>query len=169
MARKPSPPPYVELHAASAFSFLDGASLPEDLAERAAALEMPAVALADANGVYASPRFHKAAKETGIKALVGAEVVLADEPSLFLQSRGRFGPLGLVPDPKAPLPRGVDSQARLTLLVAERAGYRNLCRLLTTAARGHAKGEARISWDLLAEHTSGLHCLTGGEEGPLAR
>ena len=168
MARKPSPPPYAELHAASAFSFLDGASLPEDLAEQAAALELPAVALADANGVYASPRFHKAAKQAGVKALVGAEVVLAEEPSLF-QSRARFGPLGLVPDPKAPVPRGVDSQARLTLLVAERAGYRNLCRLLTTAARGRTKGEARIPWDLLAEHAAGLHCLTGGEEGPLAR
>ena len=57
-----SPPPYAELHAASAFSFLDGASLPEDLVERAAALGLPAVALVDANGVYAAPRFFQAAK-----------------------------------------------------------------------------------------------------------
>jgi len=164
-----APPPYVELHAASAFSFLDGASLPEDLVDRATALELPAVALVDAGGVYAAPRFYQAAKAAGVKALVGAEVVLEDEPSLF-HKRARFGPLGLVPDPKADaLTRAVDSQARLTLLVESRAGYKNLCKLLTAAARGRPKGEARIPWDLLAEHAAGLHCLTGGDEGPLAR
>jgi error-prone DNA polymerase len=167
MARKGAPLPYAELHAASAFSFLDGASLPEDLVERAAALELPAVALVDANGVYAAPRFYQAARQAGIKALVGAEVALDEEPSLY-QTRVRSGPLGLVPDPDDPV-RAVDAQARLTLLVASRAGYRNLCRLLTAAARGRAKGEARVSRDLLAEHAAGLHCLTGGEEGPLAR
>src|SRR6185295_2226083 len=167
MGRKTAPPPYAELHAASAFSFLDGASLPEDLAERAAALELPAMALVDTNGVYAAPRFYKTAKQAGIKALVGAEVALEDEPSLY-EKRARFGPLGLVPEPGAES-RTVDSQPRLTLLVASRAGYRNLCRLLTAAAGGRAKGEARVSRDLLAEHAAGLHCLTGGEEGPLAR
>ncbi len=172
MARKTkaaTPPPYAELHAASAFSFLDGASLPEDLIERAAALELPAVALVDANGVYAAPRFHNAAKQAGIKALVGAEMTLEDEPSLF-QQRARLGPIGLVPDPKPGVERrGVDTQARLTLLAASQTGYRNLCRLATAAARGRVKGEARVSWDLLAEHAGGLHCLTGGDEGPLAR
>src|SRR5947207_12085573 len=115
MGRKTSPPPYAELHAASAFSFLDGASLPEDLAERAAALELPAAALVDASGVYAAPRFYQAARQAGIKALVGAEVALEDEPSLYRQ-QARRGPLGLVPEPAAagsPL-RTVDSQARLT-------------------------------------------------------
>src|SRR5947208_14466928 len=141
MARRSSPPPYAELHAASAFSFLDGASLPEDLVDRAAALELPAVALVDANGVYAAPRFFKAAKEAGIKPLVGAEVVLEDEPSLC-QARGRFGPLGLVPDPRNDTARAVDTQARLTLLAADRTGYRNLRKLLTAAARGRGKGDA---------------------------
>src|SRR5512147_2248239 len=78
-ARAPSrekAPAYAELHAASAFSFLDGASLPEDLVEEAARREIPAVALVDRNGVYGAPRFYKAAKEAGIKALVGAEVTL---------------------------------------------------------------------------------------------
>ena len=167
MRRTSPPPPYAELHAASAFSFLDGASLPEDLVERAAALELPAMALVDANGVYAAPRFFQAAKQAGIKPLVGAEVVLEDEPSLW-QQRVRSGPLGLVPDPRTPV-RAVDTQARLTLLAADRTGYRNLCKLLTAAARGRAKGEARVAWDLLPEHAAGLHVLTGGEEGPLAR
>src|SRR5215470_6224264 len=70
---------YAELHASSAFSFLNGASLPEDLVEEAARLSIPAVALVDSNGVYGAPRFYKAAKAAGIKALVGAEVTLREE------------------------------------------------------------------------------------------
>ena len=61
------------------------------------------------------------------------------------------------------------SLPRLTLLVADQTGYRNLCRLLTTAARGRPKGEAQVDLDLIAEHAGGLHCLTGGDEGLLAR
>ena len=58
---------YIELHAASAFSFLRGASLPETLVERAAALGYPALALLDRDGVYGAPRFHKAASSAGIR------------------------------------------------------------------------------------------------------
>ncbi len=65
---------YVELHARSAFSFLEGASLPEDLAAVCAQLSLPAMALLDANGVYGAPRFHLAAKKAKIKAHIGAEV-----------------------------------------------------------------------------------------------
>lgn len=166
---RPKPSPYAELHAASAFSFLDGASLPEDLVEQAAALELPAVALVDTNGVYAAPRFYQAAKRAGIKAIVGAEVVLDDEPGLH-QRGPRLGPLGLLPDPKpGAAEEPVASGPRITVLAESQAGYRNLCRLLTAAARGRPKGEARVTWDLLAEHAAGLRCLTGGEEGPLAR
>jgi error-prone DNA polymerase len=148
---------------------LDGASLPEDLVEQAAALELPAVALIDTNGVYAAPRFYQAAKQAGIKALVGAEVVLDDEPGLH-QRGPRLGPLGLLPDPKpGASEEPVASGPRITVLAESQAGYRNLCRLLTSAARGRPKGEARVTWDLLAEHSAGLRCLTGGEEGPLAR
>src|SRR5215208_3912317 len=68
---------YIELHAASAFSFLQGASLPETLIERAAALGYPALALLDADGVYGAPRFHKAAKHAGLKAIIGAELTIA--------------------------------------------------------------------------------------------
>src|SRR5437867_11525099 len=56
----------------------------------------------------------------------------------------------------------------LWLLVESRAGYRNLCRLLTAGALGRAKGEALVTWDQLEEHAAGLHCLAGGVEGPLA-
>jgi error-prone DNA polymerase len=160
---------YVELHAASAFSFLRGASLPEDLADRAAELGLPAAALLDVNGVYGAPRFYQAAKQAGVKALVGAEVVLdTAEPPAMLR-RGPLGPLGLVPDPAPPGEPAVQAPPRVTVLVESRAGYKNLCRLLTAAALGRPKGEARVSWDLIAGHATGLHCLTGGDEGPVAR
>jgi error-prone DNA polymerase len=68
---------YVELHASSAFSFLDGASLPEALVERAASLGYPALALLDRDGVYGAPRFHLAAKRAGLKAIVGAELTIS--------------------------------------------------------------------------------------------
>ena len=68
---------YVELHAASAFSFLEGASQPEELIERAVELEMPAMALLDRNGVYGSARFHTSAKRNGIRAHVGAEIAVS--------------------------------------------------------------------------------------------
>ena len=67
---------YVELHASSAFSFLDGASLPEALVERAASLGYPALALLDRDGVYGAPRFHLAAKRAGLKAIIGAELTI---------------------------------------------------------------------------------------------
>jgi len=65
---------YVELHSRSAFSFLEGASLPEDLIATCTNLSMPAMALLDRNGVYGAPRFHMAAKKAGVKAHIGAEV-----------------------------------------------------------------------------------------------
>ena len=163
------PPAYAELHAASAFSFLDGASLPEDLVTQATALELPAVALLDTNGVYGAPRFYQAAKQAGLKAIVGAEVLLEEEPP----PAGRLGPRGLVPDP-GPEPAagqagGEMLPGRLALVVESAAGYKNLCKLLTAAARGLPKGQARASWELVAEHATGLRVLTGGSEGLLAR
>jgi error-prone DNA polymerase len=65
---------YVELHAHSAFSFLEGASVPEDLAAACAEFGMPAMALVDRNGVYGAPRFHQAAKKAGIRAHIGSEI-----------------------------------------------------------------------------------------------
>ena len=69
---------YVELHAHSAYSFLDGASLPEELAIRAAELGYDALALTDHDGVYGSLEFAQAAKAFGVRAITGAEVTLAD-------------------------------------------------------------------------------------------
>ena len=71
-------PVFIELHASSAFSFLEAASLPEALVERAAALGYSALALVDRDGVYGAPRFHKAAKAAGIKAIIGCEITIGD-------------------------------------------------------------------------------------------
>ena len=133
---------YTELHSRSAFSFLEGASIPEELISVCANLGMPAMALLDRDGVYGSPRFHLAAKKAEIKAHIGAEVTCTSFP------RGEF---------------------RLPLLVASRAGYQNLCRLITKMKLrvGRKEGASAPASDFI-EHADGLICLTGGEEGPLA-
>ena len=69
--------PYIELHTSSAFSFLQGASLPESIVDRAAELGYPAVALLDRDGVYGAPRFHKAAIAAGLRPIIGAELTIA--------------------------------------------------------------------------------------------
>ncbi len=164
---------YVELRTASAFSFLDGASQPEDLIEQAAALDLPAVALIDRNGVYGAPRFYRAARAAGIRALVGAEIVLGDDPEEETSCEDRSRDT----KPRSAKRRNTRREAsqhstdaeRLTVLVRSREGYRNLCRLLTAAARGRPKGDARATWRQVRAHAGGLHCLSGGGEGPLAR
>jgi error-prone DNA polymerase len=82
---------FVELHARSAFSFLEAAALPEELAERAAALEQPALALLDRDGLYGAPRFYRAATRVGINPLVGAEVTLAEGGRLPLLVESQEG------------------------------------------------------------------------------
>ena len=155
--RRGPPPPYAELHAASSFSFLRGSSQPEDLVARAAALGLPSVALLDRNGVSGAPRFYKAAREAGIRALVGAEAVI-DRPQASAVSRQR-----------EERPALDDEETRVNLLVGSRQGYRNLCRLLTAGALSHPKGEAKIDWTLLEEHAAGLHCMAGSEADPVGR
>lgn len=147
---------YVELHAASAFSFLEGGSLPETLAERAFKLEMPAMALLDRNGFYGSARFHKIATENGIRAHVGTEIAV----SSFGQ---RLSPPVWLPH------QHLSEPPRLPLLCETREGYQNLCQLITRfKMRETTKQEGSAKFSDLEEYASGLVCLTGGDEGPLA-
>jgi error-prone DNA polymerase len=147
---------YVELHSCSAFSFLEGASLPEDLIAEAARLEIPAIALLDRDGLYGSPRFHMAATKAGIRAHVGAEISVEG--------------LGT----QAALPKWIPNRipprpVRLALLVENRKGYQNLCRLITRyKLREKEKGTGRATLDEVADCAEGLVCLTGGDEGVLA-
>jgi error-prone DNA polymerase len=147
---------YVELHARSAFSFLEGGSSPETMAKRAFELEMPAMALLDRNGSYGSARFHKIASENGVRAHVGAEVSVSS--------------LGSRMTPPAWLPhQHISEPVRLPLLCESREGYQNLCQVITCyKMREHKKQEGAAREEELAEHTKGLVCLTGGDEGPLA-
>ena len=83
--------PYIELHACSAFSFLRGASFPEQLAETAAELEMPAMALLDRNGVYGAQRFSVAAREQNIRPIIGCELSMEDGGMLPVLVENRTG------------------------------------------------------------------------------
>src|SRR5215471_3011845 len=127
---------YVELRCRSAFSFLDGASLPEDLVSAAAGCGYDAVALTDRDGLYGAPRFFAAARKAGVRPLVGADVTLGS--------------------PHPPV----------LLLVENRRGYQNLCRLITRAKEGRGKHDApALPYATLAEHAEGLFALGG----PVAR
>ena len=84
-------PAYVELHARSAFSFLEGSCIPEDLAGACASLDMPAMALLDRNGVYGSPRFHMAAKKAGVRAHIGSEITCTNGRTYPLLAASREG------------------------------------------------------------------------------
>jgi error-prone DNA polymerase len=137
---------YVELHARSAFSFLEGASVPEELIAAGLKLDMPAMALLDRDGVYGAPRFHLCAKKNGMKAHIGAEITV-----------------------QKPRNEGLCSAP---VLVRTRTGYQNLCRLVTLMklrVPKHAKpGECVVTADELAAHAKGLICLTGSFDGPIA-
>src|SRR5580700_9268118 len=116
---------YIELHSRSAFSFLEGASLPESLVAACANLNMPAMALLDRDGVYGSPRFHMAAKKARIKAHIGAEVTC----EYFSPPRYRVAER--ITEYKASVSMRLRGEFRLPLLVSSRLGYQNLCRLIT--------------------------------------
>jgi len=147
---------YIELHAASAFSFLAGASQPEALIERAAELGMPALALADRNGLYGAARFHTMAKKTGVRAHIGAEIAVSSFGN-------RLTPASWLPHQCPAEP------PRLLLLCASQTGYQNLCQLITRfKMREATKAEGAATLEDLEEFSAGLICLTGGEEGPLA-
>ena len=184
-----NPPTYIELHARSAFSFLEGASVPEELIAACKGLEMPAMALLDRDGVYGSPRFHLAAQKLGIKAHIGAEITVqspkerpkskVQSPKSKKQESSKTDPMFQVPVAGQTLDFelwALDKQKEtfsLPVLVRNRTGYQNLCRLVTLMklrVPKHAKpGECAVSPDELAEYAKGLVCLTGGHDGPLAK
>jgi len=128
---------YVELHCHSYFSLLDGASSPEALVERAAALGYPALALTDHDGLYGAVRFWRAAEERGLKPIIGTEVTLA-------------------------------GGEHLTLLAETQRGYAHLCRLISAGQLAGQKGQPRLTLETLAQHASGLLCLSGCRQGAVA-
>ena len=132
------PVPYVELHAHSSYSFLDGASLPEELAVQAAELGYPALALTDHDGVYGSLEFAHAAKYFGVRAITGAELTLADRSHVTL----------LVETPK-----GYANLCRL--ITATHAHTR------PPGKESQPPGNPALDQALLEELNEGLVCLSG--------
>jgi error-prone DNA polymerase len=139
-----STPPYVELHCHSAYSFLDGVSLPDELAHSARELGHHALALTDHNSVSGSMELAQTAPDHGVRAIHGAEIDLTPAP-------------------------GCDARERhITLLVRDERGWRNLCRIVTLA-HAHTRdgtarrtlGEPSVDLQDVLEHAEGLVCLTG--------
>ena len=148
---------YVELHCHSAFSFLDGASLPDELVPTALKLGYQAVALTDHNTVSGSMEFAVSAHALGLRPIHGAEVDLEPDDSRADQS-GEAG-----------CRAGREREGRhLTLLVEDSRGWSNLCRILTHAHAhtrdgrpGAPPSEAKTSLQTVLEHAEGLVCLSG--------
>jgi error-prone DNA polymerase len=151
---------YVELHCHSAYSFLDGASQPEELAARAGELGYEALALTDHDGVYGSLEFAHAAKALGVRPITGAEVTLSSVGSIEPPGSGGAGSAGA---------GAGTGGAHVTLLVESRQGYANLCRLLTASHAGTRRSgrEDRaplppsVPLETVAELAQGLVCLSG--------
>ncbi len=163
---------YVELHARSAFSFLRGASQPEHLAEEAARLGLPAMAVCDRDGVYGAPRFFQAARQQGLRSFVGAEVTLADGSALPLLAMNRTGYQNLC---------RLITEAKLverTTPPAALAGGPPVSRgeLMRSPLEGRAptqgldrKRPCFATWAEVERFSEGLIALTGDEEGPILR
>ncbi len=145
---------YVELHAHSAFSFLDGASSPDELAIAAAGLGCEALALTDHDGVWGSMEFAKACRSQGVRPITGAELTVIA--------------------PGAPPPPRPPGTFHITLLVEDAGGYANLCRLLTIAHAGTRERPREpvppaVTLGELIRHSEGLVCLSGcARDGALA-
>src|SRR5438046_8408686 len=127
---------YIELHANSAFSFLRGASFPEQLVQVAAELEMPAMALLDRNGVYGAQRFSVAGREQKVRPIIGAELTMEGGSLLPVLAASRLGYANLC---------SLLTQAHL---------------------RSSVKGECAVKWEELPEFAQGLVVLLGNALNP---
>ncbi|MBE1577696.1 hypothetical protein H4W30_004756 [Amycolatopsis roodepoortensis] len=143
--------PYAELHAHSNFSFLDGASHPEELVEEAARQGLDAIFLTDHDGMYGAVRFNEAARELGVRVGFGAELSL-DLPA----------PQNGVADPGG---------AHMLVLARGLEGYRRLCRVISRAQlAGGEKGRPVYDEDALVDDLAGhVLVLTGCRKGRIRR
>ncbi|MCG8467020.1 MAG: DNA polymerase III subunit alpha [Gemmatimonadetes bacterium] len=144
-------PDYIELHAHSSFSFLDGASHPEELALRALELGYPALALTDHDGLYGSMEFARFSRAQGLQPITGAELTLASPFADEASAR---------PDESGP-------RYHVTVLAENQTGYANLCRLITKSHMENARGDPRLELEALFEHPEGLVVMTGCRRGPV--
>src|SRR5271166_1364662 len=153
--------PYAELHCHSAYSFLDGVSLPQELARRAGELGHAALALTDHNSVSGSMELAQAAAEYGVRAIHGAEIDVEEDA---VRTPGS----GVGAEPRA--------TRHVTLLVRDERGWSNLCRIITLAHAHTREGSARrergepsVDVQAVIDHAEGLICLTGCAERSVLR
>lgn len=147
---------FAELLGRTAFSFLRGASRPEEMVERAHELELGALALCDRDGLYGAVRGFARARDLKLKLVIGAELSL----SISGTACGRRG--------RRKASRSLDTPS-VALLARDSEGYGNLCRLLTLSHAGQPKGDARLPLDTLGSHHAGLVAIVPGPavpEGP---
>ena len=128
---------YAPLWCKSNYSFLEGASHPDELVEQAHVMGLRSIAITDRDGVYGIVRAHVKARELGVHLIIGAQVT-------------------------------IDDGSLITLLARDRAGYANLCRLLTRGRLRCVKGESKVSWSEVCEHAGNLIALWGGEGSCIA-
>jgi error-prone DNA polymerase len=178
---------YVPLWCKSNFSFLEGASHPDELIEEAHRLGLPAMALTDRDGVHGMVRAHVKAKELGVKLVPGAQVTVAAPGSALTPSAINAHGGGLhgrdaderdehderVPGNRAQrgrtrLASGKPQTSTLVLLAQSRAGWASLTRLVTAGRRRCDKGESVVSWEEVRNHATGLVAVWGGRGSLLA-
>ncbi|MEL6982323.1 MAG: error-prone DNA polymerase, partial [Actinomycetota bacterium] len=152
--RRPSATPYAELHCHSAFSFLDGASQPEELAEEAARLDLQALAITDHDGFYGVVRFAEAARAVGLPTVFGAELTV-DKLDI---------------SPAQPDPDGT----HLLVLARDPIGYGALARVISEAQLAGEKGAPRFTMSDLDRWTTDAELghwlvLTGCRKGAVPR
>jgi DNA polymerase-3 subunit alpha len=141
---------FVHLHVHTQYSLLDGAIRVGDLVERAQKYRMPAMAITDHGNMFGALEFYSKARAAGVKPIIGCEVYVATG------SRHE----------KSGAASSSDASGHLLLLCKNRTGYRNLCRMVSTAYQDGFYYKPRIDWSLLSEHNEGLIALTaclGGE------
>ena len=164
-----TPRDYVELRARSAFSFLEACSNPEDLVQAAAERGHTTLALADRNGVSGAPRFHKAARDAGLRALVGSTLSVAPLLPPSLERSEKSDRSTGSEDPPA-----FTAPDQLLLLCESPEGWRRLCRMITLAHSRRNKGleaqdararhRIRVEWDELAAEAGHWSVLLRGDE-----
>ena len=147
---------YAELHCWSNFSFLEGASHPEELVERATALGLRALALTDRDGLYGTVRFAKAARGTPLGTICGAELTIELGPPAGRRGREK----GARPAHEVPT-----HSPRIVLLAEDARGYANLASLISRAQLRGRKRDARARLEDFEGKTGGLIALSGWRNG----
>ncbi len=139
---------FVHLHVHSEYSLLDGAARIKDLVRKAKEMGFPALALTDHGNLYGSIEFYKAAKEEGIKPILGMEAYIVEDHSKKGKEYKEYN--------------------HLTLIAANNEGWRNLMRLSSLGFLKGFYGKPRIDWKQLESHSDGLIVLSGCPKGTIA-